>query len=140
MDNPLQIFYILLLLSASGLCIALIIYIHRITKSINEIQKDVKDLSSGIQPVLASTQVLTEKLNSIAENAKDQVDVVKSIVYDVRDRADTILEMEAEIRGKAESHLLDLLNTINAISNGITSFWNHYSKKEKSKNTISPSI
>lgn len=136
----IEIFYILLLLSASVLCIALIFYLNRITKSIGVIEADIKDLSSQLKPLIASTKKLSEKLNDLALDAKDQVKVLKSIVTDVRERADTILELEENVREKVEENLFDVIKNITAVTNGVNAFWNAYTtKKDKSKNTVSPS-
>jgi len=124
--NAESIFYILLLISASILCIAAVIYIGRITKSIKEIEADIKDLSLQIKPLIASTTNLSEKLNYITEQAKGQIHTTKSIVDDFRYRADKILELEAKIRHGIEEPVNTVTKNLSAIVNGINTFWNAY--------------
>jgi uncharacterized protein YoxC len=127
--NVESIFYILLLLSASILCIAAVIYIGRITKSIKEIEADIKDLSLQIKPLIASTNNLTEKLNYITEQAKGQILTTKSIVDDFRDRANKILSLEEKIRQGIEEPVNTVTKNLSAIVNGINTFWNAYKNR-----------
>jgi uncharacterized protein YoxC len=124
-----SIFYILLLLSASILCIAAVIYIGRITRSIKEIEADIKDLSLQIKPLIASTTNLSEKLNYITEQAKGQILTTKSIVDDFRDSADKILALEAKIRHGIEEPVNTVTKNLSAIVNGINTFWNAYKNR-----------
>ncbi len=124
-----SVFNVLLLLSASALCIALIIYLNRVTKSVKGIEDSLKDISSQIKPLISSTTVLSEKLNYISEEIKEQVYIGKNIVTEVKDRVDTILDLEEKIRGGFESSIFDLIKNISAISNGVNAFWSAFKKK-----------
>ncbi len=129
MEITISIFEILLLLSASGLCIALIVYLNRVTKSVNGIEDSLKDISTQIKPLISSTTVLSEKLNYISEEIKEQVYIGKSIVTEVKDRVDTILDIEEKIRGGFETSIFDLIKNISAVSNGVSAFWSAFKRK-----------
>jgi uncharacterized protein YoxC len=101
----LDIFYIILLLSASVLCIALIIYLNKITQSIKEIENDIRDISLQIKPLIASATNLSEKLNQISQEAKGQLNIAKDIINEIKNRIDKILEFEEKFR-KALKFLL----------------------------------
>jgi uncharacterized protein YoxC len=124
-----NIFYIILLASSSGLCIALIIYLYRITRSVNKIELDIKDLSHQIKPLIASTTNLSEKLNFISDEAKQPIIIVKEVVEDIKDRINVILEYEEKIRKGVEGPLTKLLNSVSGISNGIKAFGNSYKRR-----------
>jgi uncharacterized protein YoxC len=124
-----NIFYIILLASSSGLCIALIIYLYRITRSVNKIELDIKDLTRQIKPLIASTTNLSEKLNFISDEAKQPIIIVKEVVEDIKDRIDVILEFEEKLRKGVEGPLTKLLNSISGISNGINAFWDSYKRR-----------
>ena len=124
-----NIFYIILLASSSGLCIALIIYLYRITRSFNKIEIDIKDLTDQIKPLIASTTNLSEKLNFISDQAKQPIIMVKEVVEDIKDRIDVILEFEEKLRKGVEGPLTKLLNSISGISNGINAFWDSYKRR-----------
>jgi uncharacterized protein YoxC len=122
-------FYILLLVSASGLCIALIIYLKSITKSIKGLESDVKNLTEEIKPLLDSTLRLSEKLNQISEDIKEPVRTVNTIVENVKNRVDKILELEEKVRGGFEDSVNGLIRNLSAVVNGVTTFWKAYKKK-----------
>ena len=124
-----NIFYIILLASSSGLCIALIIYLYRITRSVNKIELDIKDLTRQIKPLIASTTNLSEKLNFISDEAKQPIIIVKEVVKDIKDRIDVILEFEEKLRKGVEGPLTKLLNSLSGISNGINAFWDSYKRR-----------
>jgi uncharacterized protein YoxC len=124
-----NIFYIILLASSSGLCIALIIYLYRITRSVNKIELDIKDLTHQFKPLIASTTNLSEKLNFISDEAKQPIIIVKEVVEDIKDRINVILEYEEKIRKGVEGPLTKLLNSVSGISNGIKAFGNSYKRR-----------
>jgi uncharacterized protein YoxC len=122
-------FYILLLVSASGLCIALVFTMNRITRSVKEIEIDIKDLSSQIKPLIASTTNLSEKLNYLSEEAKQPVMIAKDIMDDIKDRVEVILAFEEKIRTGVEGPVFKFLSSVLGINNGISAFWNTFKKR-----------
>jgi uncharacterized protein YoxC len=127
--SVLTVFNILLILSASALCIALILYLNKITKSVKAIQEDIQDLSFQVKPLIASTTNLSEKLNQITDKAMEPIDSAREIVVEVKDRIDQILDFEERMREGIEKPAADLINTLTAISNGVKTFWNAYVNK-----------
>ena len=124
-----NIFYVLLLASASGLCIALIFFLYKITKSVKNIETDISDLTRQIKPLIASTINLSEKLKFISDEAKQPIVIVRDIIEDIKDRINAILEFEENIRKGIEGPLSKLLNSLSGISNGINAFWDTYKKR-----------
>jgi hypothetical protein len=124
-----NIFFIILLASSSGLCIALIIYLYRITRSVNKLEIDIKDFTDLIKPLIASAINLSEKLNFISDQAKQPIIIVKEVVEDIKDRIDVILEFEEKLRKGVEGPLTKLLNSLSGISNGINAFWDSYKRR-----------
>src|ERR1035437_4577490 len=124
-----NIFFIILLASSSGLCIALIIYVYRITRSVNKLEIDIKDFNDLIKPLIASTTNLSEKLNFISDEAKHPIIIVKEVIEDIKDRIDVILEFEEKLRKGVEGPLSKLLTTLSGISNGLKAFWNSYGRR-----------
>lgn len=122
------IFQIILLIAASALCIYLIIYFNRITKSISSIEGNIKNLIEEIKPFIKSTTALSNNINDITESAKSQVDITKNIVTDVKDRVDLILGFEEKIREGVEGPVIGLIKNLSAITRGIETFWKTYKK------------
>ena len=127
--NVVTIFTVILLIFASALCAALVVYLSRITKSIKEIETDVKHITLEIKPLVTSLTHLSDKLNSITEDASEQVHMTKQMVSNVKDRVDAILELEEKIRGGFEGSAMDLIKNLSAIANGVSAFWSAYKKK-----------
>ena len=125
----ISVFEIILLLSASALCIALVFFVSRVTNSVKGIQESLFDISNQIKPLIISTTALSEKLNYISEEIKDQVYIGKNIVSEVKDRVDTILDLEEKIRGGFETSIFEFIKGLSAISNGVNAFWNAYKRK-----------
>jgi uncharacterized protein YoxC len=125
----INIFSIILLISASALCISLIFYINRITKSIVQIEIDIKDLTAQIKPLIDSTTNLSEKLSYISDEARQPVIMIRQVVEDIKDRINTILEFEEKLRMGVEGPLSKLLGSLSGISNGVNAFWNTYKKR-----------
>ena len=122
------IFQIILLLAASVLCVFLIIYFNRITKSITRIEDNIKNLTTEIKPLIESTTALSNNINEITEGAKEQLDISKSIVTNVKDRVDVILNYEEKIREGIEGPVFGLIKNLSAISRGIETFWRTFKK------------
>ncbi len=127
--NLVPVFTIILLASAAALCISLIVYLNRISRSIKFIEAEVRDLSSDIKPLLSSATELSNNLNRLSDEAGRQLNVTRNIVDKVEDRVDTILELEEKIRGGFEGSVLELLKSLSAIANGVSAFWNAYRRK-----------
>ena len=121
--DTIEILTIILLISASALCIALIYYVRLIVKSVHSVSTDIQGLSYKLNPILKSTFVLSEKLTHITDETESQLQISKSIVSDIRDRADKILNIESKIRGRIEDAVVPLLTNFQALRNGISSFW-----------------
>ena len=121
--DTIEILTVILLISASALCIALIFYIYHIVKSVHSISADIQGLSYKLNPLIESTFVLSGKLTHITDEAESQLQISKSIVSDIRDRTDKILNIETKIRGRIEDAVVPLLTNFQALRNGISSFW-----------------
>jgi uncharacterized protein YoxC len=126
--NAVTVLNVILLISASLLCITLIYYLYKITKSFEEIKNDVKSLAADIKPLIASTTELSERLTSITSEAQGQMQMTRDMVYSVKHRIDTILSFEERIRRGIEEPIFGLIKNVSAVVNGVSAFWNTYKK------------
>ena len=124
-----EILTIILIASASALCIALIYYLYKIVKSVQSINDNIKELSSQIKPLINSTLELTEKINYITGEAKSQMQISRSIVSDIRERADKVLNMESKIRSGIEDAVMPFIENLQAVGKGIETFWRNFKNK-----------
>jgi uncharacterized protein YoxC len=116
------------LILVSALIVFLIVYLGKITKSIQELQKDISDLSDKLEPLVFSLADLTTKLTELSDQAKRQLEATKGIVFSVKDRVDTILKFEEKIRAGIDGPIFGFLTQIKAISNGVSTFLNYLKK------------
>jgi len=126
--NEASLFYNILLISASLLCLFLIFYLYRITKSFNQIKDEVKMISSKLDPLIGSMTALSNRMNEISDGVKEPVELVRSTVSDVKERVASILNFEAKIRKGIEDPVFRLIKTLTAIVNGIEAFVKNYKK------------
>jgi uncharacterized protein YoxC len=125
----IQILTAILIISASALCIALIYYVRVIVKSVQLLNSDLKELSAELKPLMQSTLILTDNLNQITSDAKEQFNTAKSIINDFRDRADSILNFESKVRGGLEDAIMPFVKNFNAVGKGVETFWRSFKNK-----------
>ena len=126
--NVVTVLTVIMLISASLLCLALIYYLYKITKSFEEIKNDVKEFVADMKPLIASTTELSEKLSSITSDARGQIQLTRDMVMNVKHRVDMILGFEERIRKGIEEPVLGLVRNMSAVVNGVNAFWNAYKK------------
>lgn len=124
--DTIEILTVILIISSSLLCFALIYFVFQLVKSLQSIEANVKSISFKLGPLIQSTLLLSEKLTHITMEAESQLLITKSIVNDVRDRADRILSVETKIRNGIEDAVMPVFNKINAVGKGIQAFWKKY--------------
>jgi uncharacterized protein YoxC len=124
-----EILTIILIASASALCIALIYYLNRVVKSVHSINDNIKELTSEIKPLLKSTLELSEKLNQITGETKSQLQISRSIISDIRERADKVLDMESKIRTGIEDAVMPFVQNLHALGKGFETFWRNFKNK-----------
>ena len=127
--NLTEILTVILLISASGLCIALIYFIYQIVKSVQSISLNIEEFSFKLHPLIESTLELSEKLNHITYEVESQLQISKSIFSDIRAQADKILNIETKIRSGIEDAVIPLGKNLHAVGQGIESFWRSFRNK-----------
>ncbi len=125
------VFTILLLAAATCLCIALIIYIRKITKSFDELRNDIKTISDEVKPLINSVIDLSDNLNKLSSDLKEPVQTAKVIVNKVKDRVDQILEVEEKIRGGFENSVSGMIKNLSSFANGVSTFWKTFRKNNQ---------
>jgi uncharacterized protein YoxC len=118
----IQIFQVLLLASASVLCIALVFYIKRITKSFEKMQADISRMADEIHPMFHSFETLTHSVNKITTYAEEQMHSISWMVESVKSRVVNLLEVEKKIREGIEGPVQSLTTNLNAVKKGIAAF------------------
>ncbi|MDP3149746.1 MAG: hypothetical protein Q8N83_11520 [Ignavibacteria bacterium] len=118
----IQIFQVLLLASATVLCVALVYYIFRLTKSFEKMQTDISRIADEIHPLLESFDSLALSIKNITTHAEEQMASVSWVVNSIKSRVVDLLEVERKIREGIEAPLLSLTTNLNAVKKGIATF------------------
>jgi archaellum component FlaC len=125
----IQILTVVLFVSASALCIALIYYLNKIVKSVQSINKDMNELSANLKPLIQSATELSDHIIKITSEAKDQLRISRSILSDFRERADKLLSIENKIRSGVEDAVMPFVKNLNAVGKGVETFWRNFKNK-----------
>jgi len=127
--NVTEILTVILLISASALCIALIYFMYQIAKSVHSISLNIEEFSFKLNPLIQSTFELSEKLNHITYEVESQLQISKSIFSDIRERVDKILNIETKIRNGVVDAVIPAVKNLYALGKGVESFWKRFRNK-----------
>ena len=124
----IDILTVIVLILVSVLIMALIVYLGKITRSIQNMQKDISELSDRLEPLVVSLADFTEKLSVVSDQVRNQLNTTKDVIFNVKSHIDKILEFEEKVREGIDGPISGILNQIKAISNGVNTFLNYLKK------------
>jgi hypothetical protein len=107
-ETVLQIVQVVTLLSATALCLYLIV-------ALSSIRRDLAEFVHRSKPVLDNLAFITERLKSTAQKIDDHVDIVKSALYSLKSVADNVLLLEERVQQQLEEPVLQVASIIGAI-------------------------
>jgi uncharacterized protein YoxC len=122
-EPVLVIAQILALLCLSALCIYLIVVLLRVRDTLNNVEKDLKEMTSRAIPILENMEYITARVKSITENIDDQVMVVRESISSVKQIADNIVAMERKVQDRIEGPILDSVAFVASVFNGVRTFF-----------------
>lgn len=122
MESFIQFAQALALLSASALCIYLIVTLVRLNGTMASLQRDVSEVTRNLKPVLENLAVVSEKLKSIVTQVDDQVSIFKSSLDSVRRVARNIEEFEERLQQRLEEPIHRVLSLVGGIIAKAVSF------------------
>jgi methyl-accepting chemotaxis protein len=122
-DTFRSIVEVVALLSASALCIYLIVVLVRLKEVLTLIQKDLTEIGAKAKPVLENLQVITESLKSVSAKIDGQIGLVRGSLESVKSAADNIVAFEQRIQESLEEPVLRLSTMIAAFVNRIASYF-----------------
>ncbi len=111
------------LLSASALCLYLIVVLSRLKDLLTLLQKDLSEIGAKAKPVFENLQVITEKLKSVSGKIDDQVGLVKGSLESVKSAADNIVAFEQRIQESLEEPVLRLSSMVGAFVNRLAAYF-----------------
>jgi uncharacterized protein YoxC len=123
-DSPVLVIAIIVaLLCISALCVYLILVLIRLKDMLLGMEKDLKEVTSRVLPVLENMEYITARVKSITENIDDQVMIVRDAIGSVREIADNIVAIERKVQERIEGPILDSVAFVAALVKGVRTFF-----------------
>ena len=122
METLLKLAELLALLSASALCLYLIVVLTRLNKVLELLQRDLADISKTLKPVLENLNIVMERMKSISIKVDDQVNTFKGALESFRQMADNVVRFEERVQQRLEEPIQRVSSLVGNIINRITSF------------------
>jgi uncharacterized protein YoxC len=123
----IEIFLVLLIISASALCIFVIIYLKRIFEQIVAVRNDIHQLVQTTVPVLENMEEVTRRANKIVTEAGNYWDQIDHSIKNLRERLSDMKSL-SKLRD-AQSQATDLIKNLKAFAKGVTAFWQEYKNR-----------
>lgn len=124
-----EAFEILLLVSATALCIYLMFFLKQMLRHIASIQDDIHLIAVQIKPLLESLEKLSEFVHIISDEVAVQLQQTKWVVDVIRNKIESLLKFEKKVISKVETPIQNLLSNLNAIRSGVSTFFDALKKK-----------
>jgi uncharacterized protein YoxC len=90
------------LLSASALCIYLIVVLVRLKAVLETLQREIVELNRNLKPVLENLAIISDKIRAIASKIDDQVNMVSGVFVAFQRITDNIVRYEEKIQDLLE--------------------------------------
>jgi uncharacterized protein YoxC len=123
-ETLIEIAKVLALLSASGLCIYLIVVLVRFNTLLQVLQHELVDLNRSLRPVLDNVNAIAEHLRSISSKVEDQVSMVHGLFVAFKRVSDNVLQFEERFQRRLEEPLLRVSSLFSNVINRVISFFN----------------
>jgi len=130
MQTLIDIAYIILLLSASLLCIFAIVYLNRITKTMQRIDENLKRMINQLHPLIESSNQLIDRFSNISSDIEKQINTVRRVIDEVKERISSVLSFERRVQEGIEAPISGIVNNLSAVTKGVTTFWKKYRNRE----------
>ncbi|MEW6701128.1 MAG: hypothetical protein AB1298_00270 [Bacteroidota bacterium] len=117
----IDIFLIILILSASTLSVFAIVYLKKFSEHVEAMRKDLNKLVERTTPVLENLESVTRRASRVAGEVENYWDEIDSSIKKIRERISglTSLKKNADVEYPAK----DLIKNIKALSKGVSAFW-----------------
>lgn len=114
-----DIFIVILLLSASVLCIYLVYTLKKLTESIKVMQNDIDKLVSSTLPVLENINEVSEKALRLVSLAEHQVNSLQTRLENLKSNFQPLFSFS---KPGAQNSVTEFITNLRAISKGIITF------------------
>ena len=123
MESFLQVVQMVALVSASALCIYLIVTLVKLNDLLGMLHKDLSDISRNAKPVFENLQVVTEKLRSITTKVDEQAETFRDSLQSFKALADNVLEFEKRLEQRVEEPIIRVTSILGGLVDRLMSFF-----------------
>lgn len=123
MESFLQVVQMIALVSASALCIYLIVTLVKLNDLLSMLHKDLSEITKNAKPVFENLQVVTEKLRSIMTKIDEQAQIFKGSIESFKMLADNVLEFEKRIEQRVEEPIIRVTSILGGLVDRVTSIF-----------------
>jgi uncharacterized protein YoxC len=123
-----EILKLVLLFSASALCIYLIVVLIRFNAFIKVLQIELIDLSKNLKPILENLNTVTDKLRFVASKVEDQVDMIHGVFLAFRRITENITQLEERFQMRLEEPLMRVSALFGNVINRVASLFTRRSQ------------
>jgi uncharacterized protein YoxC len=119
--TAIDILLIILIVSASVLCIYLIFWLKKLNTTVNKMQDDIHNLVDNTVPILEDLKNVTDRVNKISTDAENHWNDFDRSIQKIKNKISQFSSIKKN--GKPENPASDLVANLRAISKGISEFW-----------------
>ena len=123
METLIQLTKILLLSSASALCIYLIVVLVRFNALMQVLQRELIDLNKNLKPILENLNAISEKLRSIANKVDEQVNMVQGAFVAFKRITENVIRFEERFQLLLEEPIMRVSALFSNVINRIVSMF-----------------
>jgi len=122
----LNILLSILLISASALCIYLIIFLKRFNTSLDEIKLNIEKVVEESLPVLSNLNKIAEDATSVTSAAERQVMDLNNRIDEFKDKIDTYKSKFS--KASTDNQIVSMINNVRAFIKGLSAFVQEFNK------------
>lgn len=119
MESFLILMQIVALLCVSVLSIFLIMTILRVKEILNQIEHDIKEITSKAIPVLENLEVITTRVKNVTANIEEQIEIVGNTISSIKGIADNVVDFQIRLQEKIQEPIFEALNILSSMVRGI---------------------
>ena len=123
----IDVLLIILIIAATALCIFIIIYLGKLNRQVNELQKEVKQIVDNTVPLLNNLNEVTSRANRIVTEAENYWDEIDRSIKKLKEKASNLTSL-SRFRDE-ENPTKDLIRNLRALFKGVSTFWREFNRK-----------
>jgi len=119
-----NILLIVLIVSASALCLFVIVYLKRIFEQVEAVRRDIHQLVENTIPILSNLEEVTQRANRIVTEAEGYWEEIDHSIRNLRGKLSNFGPWN-KFRD-AQTQTSELIKNLRSITKGIFAFWSEY--------------